>query len=49
MEEKTCTCGHKESQHITGRKDGVSVCMDCIEEGIESKNSSECEGFNETL
>ena len=49
MEDKTCTCGHKESNHVTGRKNGVSACMGCIEEGIEDKNSSECEGFTEIL
>ncbi|MDH3311697.1 MAG: hypothetical protein OEM28_00950 [Nitrosopumilus sp.] len=46
MGDKTCTCGHKESNHVTGRKNGVSACMDCIEEG---KNSSECEGFTKIL
>ena len=49
MEDKICICGHEESNHVTGRKDGVSACMDCIEEGIEDKNSTECEGFTEKL
>jgi len=48
MEDKICTCGHKESNHVTGRKNGVSACMDCIE-CIEDQNSSECEGFTEIL
>ncbi len=47
MEDEICMCGHKESMHVTGRKDGVSACMDCIEEGVGNSNSSECEGFTE--
>ena len=46
MEDEICVCGHKESMHIIGRKDGVSACMDCIEEGLNN-NLSECEGFTE--
>jgi len=49
MEDKICICGHEESNHVTGRKDGVAACMDCIEESIEDKNSTECEGFTERL
>ena len=47
MEDRTCVCGHKESMHVTGRKDGVQSCMDCIEEGIAKNDYSECEGFTE--
>lgn len=49
MEDKTCTCGHKESNHVTGRKNGLTACMDCIEKSTEGKNLSECEGFIEIL
>lgn len=49
MEDKICVCGHKESNHVTGRKDGVSACMDCIEESVLNENLSECEGFTERL
>ena len=48
MEDRTCVCGHKESMHVTGRKDGVQSCMDCIEEGIAKNHYSECEGFTES-
>ena len=44
MEDEICICGHKESMHVTGRKDGVAACMDCIEEGLNN-DLSECEGF----
>ena len=47
MEDKTCVCGHKESMHVTGRKDGVQSCMNCIEEGLVRDDYSECEGFTE--
>ena len=49
MEDKICICGHEESNHVTGRKDGVAACINCIEEGIEGKNSTEWEGFTERL
>jgi len=49
MEDKICVCGHVESNHVTGRKDGVSACMDCIEQSALNQNSSECEGFAEGL
>ena len=49
MEDKTCICGHKESIHVVGRKDGVSACIDCIGESASNKNSSECESFVERL
>ena len=49
MEDKTCMCGHVESNHVTGRKNGVSACMDCIEHSASNPNSSECEGFIEKL
>ena len=44
-----CVCGHVESNHVTGRKDGVSACMDCIEQSALNQNLSECEGFTERL
>ena len=44
MEDEICICGHKESMHVTGRKDGVAACMDCIEEGLNN-DLLECEGF----
>ncbi len=47
MEDKTCVCGHKESTHVIGRKDGVSACMDCIEESASNEGLQECEGFTE--
>lgn len=49
LEERICTCGHKESMHVTGRKDGVGSCMDCIEEGISKEDLVECEGFIEKI
>ncbi len=49
MEDKICICGHVESNHVTGRKDGVSACMDCIEYSASNQNFSECEGFVENL
>ena len=49
MEDKTCICGHKESSHVTGRKDGAAACLDCIKEEIEGNGSSECEGFHDVL
>jgi hypothetical protein len=49
MKDKTCICGHKESIHVVGRKDGVSACIDCIEESASNKNLSECESFVERL
>ena len=42
-----CICGHTESVHVTGRKDGVRACMECIEESVSNKDMSECEGFSE--
>jgi hypothetical protein len=47
MEDKTCVCGHTESTHVIGRKDGVSACMDCIEQSASDVNLLECEGFIE--
>lgn len=47
MEDKTCVCGHSESSHVIGRKDGVNACMDCIEESASNENLLECEGFVE--
>jgi len=49
MEDKTCICGHVQSVHATGRKGGVSCCMDCIEKGVLDENSLECEGFTEKI
>ena len=49
MEDEICICGHKESMHVTGRKDGVAACMNCIEEGVWNNDLSECEGFNKKL
>jgi hypothetical protein len=45
MEDEICVCGHSESVHVIGRKDGVSACMGCIEESASDENLLECEDF----